>query len=464
MSVNSLEALDRRHWVHPVANWAGHEKRGVTVMKSAKGAFVTDADGHELIDGFAGLWCVNVGYGHDSIVEAAARQMRELPYATGYFSFGSEPTIRLAAKLAELTPGDLDHIYFSLGGSDAVDSALRLIQFYYNVTGRPTKKAILSLERGYHGSSSTGAGVTALPAFHANFDFPAHVHHYVVPPYAYRNPAGSGDAAVIAASVASLRAKVAELGAENVAAFFCEPVIGSGGVIVPPKGWLKAMRETAAELDILFVADEVITGFGRTGPMFACEAEGIVPDMMTMAKGLTSGYAPLGALAIGEKVYRAIADNAPAGGPVGHGYTYSGHPVSAAVALEVLRLYEEGGILANGQRVGAYFEERLATLADHPLVGEVRARGLLAGIELVADKATKQKLPREVKLPDHLFARGYANGVIFRAFADDIIGLAPPLCCSEAEIDLIVTRLRKTLDEVMALPEVAAALKTAKAA
>ncbi len=464
MSVNSLEALDRRHWVHPVANWAGHEKRGVTVMKSAKGAFVTDADGHELIDGFAGLWCVNVGYGHDSIVEAAAQQMRELPYATGYFSFGSEPAIRLAAKLAELTPGDLDHIYFSLGGSDAVDSALRLIQFYYNVTGRPTKKAILSLERGYHGSSSTGAGVTALPAFHANFDFPAQVHHYVAPPYAYRNPTGSGDTAVVAASVDSLRAKVAELGAENVAAFFCEPVIGSGGVIVPPKGWLRAMREAAAELDILFVADEVITGFGRTGPMFACEAEGVVPDMMTMAKGLTSGYAPLGALAIGEKVYRAIADNAPAGGPIGHGYTYSGHPVSAAVALEVLRLYEEGGILANGQRVGAYFEERLATLADHPLVGEVRARGLLAGVELVADKATKQKLPRETKLPDHLFARGYANGVIFRAFADDIIGLAPPLCCGEAEIDLIVTRLRKTLDDVLALPEIAAALKTAKAA
>ncbi|WP_439491851.1 aminotransferase class III-fold pyridoxal phosphate-dependent enzyme [Bosea sp. (in: a-proteobacteria)] len=464
MSVNSLEALDRLHWVHPVANWAGHEKRGVTIMKSAKGAFITDSEGHELIDGFAGLWCVNVGYGHESIVEAAAAQMRELPYATGYFSFGSEPAIRLAAKLAELLPGDLNHIYFSLGGSDAIDGALRLIQFYYNVTGRPTKKAILSLERGYHGSSSTGAGVTALPAFHANFDFPAHVRHYVAAPYAYRNPTGSDDASVIAASVASLRAKVAELGAENVAAFFCEPVVGSGGVIVPPKGWLKAMRDTATELDILFLADEVITGFGRTGPMFACEGEGVVPDLMTMAKGLTSGYAPLGALAIGEKIYRGIKDNAPEGGPIGHGQTYSGHPVSAAVALEVLRLYDEGGILANGQRVGAYFEKKLATLADHPLVGEVRARGLLAGIELVADKASKDKLPRSVKLADHLFARGYANGVIFRAFADDIIGLAPPLCCSESEIDLIVSRLRQTLDDMLDLPEVQAAMAPAKAA
>ncbi|MGO4738798.1 aminotransferase class III-fold pyridoxal phosphate-dependent enzyme [Bosea sp. 2KB_26] len=458
MTVNSLEALDRMHWVHPVANWAGHEKRGVTILKSARGAFITDADGHELIDGFAGLWCVNVGYGHDSIVEAAAAQMRELPYATGYFGFGSEPAIRLAAKLAEITPGDLNHIYFSLGGSDAVDSALRLIRYYYNVTGRPAKKQIISLERGYHGSSSTGAGVTALPAFHANFDLPAEGQHYIASPYPYRNPAGSDDAAVIAASVATLRAKVEELGADTVAAFFCEPVQGSGGVVVPPKGWLKAMRDAAAELDILFVADEVITGFGRTGPMFACEAEGVVPDMMSMAKGLTSGYATLGALAIGEKVYRAIADNAPAGGPIGHGYTYSGHPVSAAVALEVLRLYDEGGILANGQRVGAYFEERLATLADHPLVGEVRARGLLAGVEIVADKVTKEKFSRAAKLSDHLFARGYANGVIFRAFADDIIGLAPPLCCSESEIDLIIARLRQTLDDMLALPEVKAEL------
>jgi adenosylmethionine-8-amino-7-oxononanoate aminotransferase len=459
MTVNSLEALDRLHWVHPVANWSGHEARGVTIMKSANGAFITDADGHELIDGFAGLWCVNVGYGHESIVEAAAAQMRELPYATGYFSFGSEPTIRLAAKLAEITPGDLNHIYFSLGGSDAIDSALRLIQFYYNATGRPTKKAIISLERGYHGSSSTGAGVTAIASFHGNFDFPAHVRHYVAAPYPYRNPTGSDDAAVIEASVASLRAKVEELGADNVAAFFCEPILGSGGVVVPPRGWLKAMRDTAAELDILFLADEVITGFGRTGPMFACEGEGVVPDMMTMAKGLTSGYAPMGALAIGEKIYRGIKDNAPTGGPVGHGYTYSGHPVSAAVALEVIRLYEEGGILANGQRAGAHFEERLAELADHPLVGEVRARGLLAGIEIVADKATKEKFSRAAKLPDHLFARGYANGVIFRAFADDIIGLAPPLCCSEAEIDLIVSRLRQTLDDVLALPEVQAELR-----
>ncbi len=455
---NSLEAIDRRHWVHPVASWAGHEERGVTILKSAKGATIIDENGHKLIDGFAGLWCVNVGYGHDSIVEAAAAQMRELPYATGYFSFGSEPAIRLAGKVAELTPGDLDHIYFTLGGSDAVDSALRLIRYYYNVTGRPTKKKIISLERGYHGSSSTGAGVTALPAFHLNFDLPNADQHYIPSSYPYRNPAGQDADAIIAASVAALRAKVEELGPENVAAFFCEPVQGSGGVIVPPKGWLHAMREAARELDILFVADEVITGFGRTGAAFACTAENVVPDMMTMAKGLTSGYAPMGALALSDRLYRAIADNAPAGSPIGHGYTYSGHPVSAAVGLEVLRLYTEGGIFANGKRAGDHFEDHLETFRNHPLVGDVRARGLLAGIELVASKKTKERLPREVKLSEHLFSTGYRNGVIFRAFADDIIGLAPPLCCSTDEIDLILARLRKTLDDMLEKPEIRAAL------
>ena len=458
MIANSLEAMDRSHWIHPVSSWRGHEQSGPVILQSAKGAFVTDSNGHELVDGFAGLWCVNVGYGHESIVEAAAAQMRRLPYATGYFGFASEPAIRLAARLAELTPGDLNHIYFTLGGSDAVDSALRLISYYFNATGRPEKKAIISLERGYHGSSSTGAGVTALPAFHLNFDLPHAGQHKIASPYPYRNPAGDDPAAVIAASVAALHAKAAELGPENVAAFFCEPVQGSGGVIVPPKGWLRAMREAARELDILFVADEVITGFGRTGGMFACEAEDVVPDIMTMAKGLTSGYAPLGALALGEKVYRGIADNAPAGAAIGHGYTYSGHPVSAAVGLEVLRLYTEGGILANGQRSGERLSACLAELASHPLVGEVRARGLLAGIEIVADKATRAKLPPELKVSEFLFRQGYRNGVIFRAFADDIIGLAPALSCTAGEIDLIAARVRKTLDDALAVPEIRAAL------
>ena len=458
MLANSLVTLDREHLVHPVTAYRAHEAKGVTVLTSAKGMFIKDAQGKDLLDAFAGLWCVNIGYGHESVVEAAAAQMRELPYATGYFGFGSEPAIRLAARLAELAPKGLTRVYFSQGGSDAVDSAIRLITYYYNATGRPSKKQFIALQKGYHGSSSLGAGLTALPVFHANFDLPNANQHHIVSPYPYRNPASGDDAAVIASSVATLRAKVAELGADNVAAFFCEPIQGSGGVIVPPIGWLKAMREAARELDILFVADEVITGFGRTGPMFACEAEGVSPDLMTVAKGLTAGYVPMGAVLLSEKVYAGIADAAP-DAVVGHGYTYSGHPVSAAVGLEVIRLYTEGGILANGQKVGRLFEAGLADLANHPLVGEARSRGMLGALELVSDKAAKTPFDPALAMSDRLFRAGYDNGIIFRAFADGTIGLAPALSCTEAEMETLLARLRRTLDNVLDAKDIRAAIR-----
>ena len=455
MLANSLVELDRQHLIHPVTSWTGHEQRGVTVLKSGRGAYLTDASGKTLLDGFAGLWCVNVGYGQQSIVDAAAEQMARLPYATGYFSFGSEPAIRLASRLAELAPGDLNHVYFTLGGSDAIDSAVRFIRYHSNVTGRPDKKHMIALDKGYHGSTSTGSGLTGLAAFHNNFDSPAPIQHHIPTPYPYRAPEGFTDAQIIEASVESLRRKVEELGGpEKVAAFFCEAVQGSGGVIVPPKGWLTAMRAACTELDILLVLDEVITGFGRTGPLFGCEHEGVEPDLMTLAKGLTSGYSPMGAVLLSDRVYRAIADNTSPGDVIGHGFTYSGHPVSAAVGLEVLRLYYEGGILENGQRVGAYFERRLSSLADHPLVGDIRSAGLLAGVELVVDKAAKTKPPAALKVHEHLARIGYDNGLIFRAFGDGIVGFAPPLCLSEADVDLLVDRFGKTLDDVLAIKEI----------
>ncbi|AVS85475.1 aspartate aminotransferase family protein [Paracidovorax avenae] len=457
-SLASLDAIDRAHLIHPVSPWRTHEERGPTVLSSGRGAWLTDARGHELLDAFAGLWCVNVGYGQESVVQAAAEQMRRLPYATGYFHFSSEPAIRLAEKLVQITPRSLNHVYLTLGGSDSVDAAVRFIVQYYNNTGRPSKKHFIALERGYHGSSSTGAGLTALPAFHRGFDLPLATQHYIPSPNPYRHPAGSDAQALIAASVADLRAKVAELGADNVAAFFCEPIQGSGGVIVPPAGWLKAMREAARELDILFVVDEVITGFGRTGPMFACDAEGVEPDIMTMAKGLTAGYAPMGATLLSDTVYAGIADGAPRGAPIGHGATYSAHPVSAAVALEVLRLYEEGGILANGQRGAAHFAAGLDMLRGHPLVGDARHRGLLGALELVGDKATKRGFDPALGLADRIFAAGYRNGLVFRSFGDHILGFAPALVFSEAEFTLLFERLRKTLDEVLEWPDVRKAL------
>jgi 4-aminobutyrate--pyruvate transaminase len=455
---SSLVALDRAHLVHPVANWRGHEQRGATVLRSGQGAWLLDDQGRELLDAFAGLWCVNIGYGHESVVEAAARQMRELPYATGYFSYASEPAIRLAAKLVEIAPKGLQHVYLTLGGSEAVDAAIRLIVQYYNSTNQPRKKHFITLQRGYHGSSSTGAGLTALPAFHRGFDLPRPEQHYIPSPYPYRNPLGDDPQAVIAASVAALREKVHALGAENVAAFFCEPIQGSGGVIVPPAGWLKAMAEACRALDILFVVDEVITGFGRTGPMFACQAEGVSPDLMTVAKGLTSGYAPMGALLISERVYAGIADGTPTGAVVGHGATYSAHPVSAAVALEVIRLYEEGGILANGQRVARHFEAGLQAMLRHPLVGDARSRGLLGALELVSDKYTKATFDPALQLPDRIAKAGYENGLIFRAFADNILGFAPALCFTPSEFEQMFERLNRTLDAVLEQPEVRRAL------
>ncbi|WP_064709677.1 aspartate aminotransferase family protein [Rhizobium bangladeshense] len=457
MYSNSLIELDRAHLIHPVASYRSHEKHGVRVLASAKGATVTDASGKQLIDGFAGLWCVNAGYGHESIVEAAARQMRELPYATAYFGLGSEPAIRLAGELADRAPGDLNHVYFTLGGSDAIDSTIRFIRYYWNARGRPERDQFISVEQGYHGSSTVGAGLTALPAFHAGFGLPFDWQHKIPSHYAYRNPVGDDPQAIIEASLAALKSKVETIGPERVAAFYAEPIQGSGGVLVPPKGWVKAMREFCREHDILFVADEVITGFGRTGPLFACSEEGIVPDLITTAKGLTSGYVPMGAVLMSDHVYETIAEGAGAAA-VGHGFTYSAHPVSAAVGLEVLKLYENG-LLDNGVKAGKRLMQGLEGLRDHPLVGDVRGRGMLAAIELVADKVNKTPLPSSAEPARRIFDRAWANGLVIRAFGNGVLGYAPPLCCTETEIDAIVERTRMTLDETLEDPDVRRALR-----
>ncbi len=446
MPSSSLIEKDRAHYFHPVIPIRAHEKRGVTVLQSGKGVFLTDAEGNKLLDGFAGLWCVNAGYGHENVVNAAAQQMRRLPYTSGYFHFGNEPAIELAAKLAELSPGDLDHIFFTVGGSDAVDTVIRMVRYYFNACGKASKKNFIALEKGYHGSSSNAAGLTALPLFHDGFDLPMKWQHHIASPYPYRNEAIS-DEEIIARGVINLKTRVAELGAENVAAFIMELVQGSGGVIVPPEGYARAMQDTCRDIGILFIVDEVITAFGRTGPMFGCEHEGLTPDFLTVAKGLTSGYAPMGAALVSDRIYQAIADAVPAGVAFGHGFTYSGHPVSAAVALEVIKLYE-GGMIENSKKVGIYFEQQLRTLLDHPVVGDVRSKGLLAGIEIVANKEARTKPAREKNIALRLAKAAYENGLIFRAFADDVIGLAPPICITEAEVDLLLARLRTSLDSI----------------
>lgn len=454
MQTSSLLELDRKHLIHPVVNYRDHEKKGANLLASAKGAYLTDVKGHELLDAFSGLWCVNVGYGQQSVVDAATAQMTKLPYATSYFGFGSEPSVELAAKLVDYAPASLQHVYFTLGGSDAIDSAIRFITYYYNAIGKPERTQYIALARGYHGTSTMGSGLTALPVFHKNFNMPAAHQHHIPSPYAYRSEVGHDPAALIQQSVQALKDKVAQLGADNVAAFFCEPIQGSGGVVVPPVGWLKAMQLACRELGILFVADEVITGFGRTGPLFACNAEDVQPDLMTVAKGLTAGYVPMGAVFLSDAIYSAIADGAPSGTPVGHGHTYSAHPVSAAVGLEVLRLYHEGGILANGVAMEPTFSAGLKDLVSHPLVGEARSRGLLGALELVADKTTKRQFDPALRLHERISTAAYAEGLIFRAFGDSILGFAPALNYTNDNFAEMFSRLRKILDTVLAQPEV----------
>ncbi|WP_443115377.1 aspartate aminotransferase family protein [Herbaspirillum seropedicae] len=458
MQTSALAALDRRHLIHPVTSLREHEELGPLILKSGQGAYLTDHQDKQLLDAFSGLWCVNTGYGQESVIRAATEQMQRLPYATGYFHFASEPAILLAKKLVDISPASLQHVYFTLGGSDAVDAAIRYITHYHHSIGKPGKQHFISLQRGYHGSSSVGAGLTALPNFHYHFNLPLPTQHYLPSPYPYRSEL-QGDEAIIAASVQSLRDKVAELGADQVAAFFCEPIQGSGGVVVPPKGWLKAMQLACNELDILFVVDEVITGFGRTGPMFACLDEDVQPDLMTMAKGLTAGYAPMGAVMMSDRVYNGIADGAPMSTVVGHGQTYSAHPVSAAVALEVLRLYEDGGLLDNGRRLEPVFAGGLRALLAHPLVGDARSRGLLGALELVADKQTKARFAPELKLHDRIFQAAYRHGLVFRAFGDNILGFAPALCYTQEDFALMFARLKAILDEVLAQPEVRQAVR-----
>lgn len=452
MQMSDLVALDSQYLVHPVSNFREHQQKGVKVLHGGEGPWLITADGERYLDAFAGLWCVNVGYGQQRVINAATQQLQQLPYATSYFGFGNEPAIKLAQKLVQISPASLQHVYFSLGGSDAIDSALRYITHYFNAIGKPDKKQIISLQRGYHGSSAVGSGVTGIASFHANFDVPLPHQHHISCPYLYRSQYATADE-LIAASVAELEQKVAQIGVEKVAAFFCEPVIGSGGVIVPPKGWLTAMAATCKRLGILLLVDEVITAFGRTGTMFACEHEGIQPDLMTIAKGLTSGYAPMGAVLMSEQIFSGIADGEHRAAVVGHGQTYSAHPVSAAIALEVIALYEES-LLANAQQLAPYFASKLQEFSAHPLVGDVRCQGFLGAIELVADKHSKRQFPAALKLHEQIADIAWRNKLIFRAFGDNILGFAPALCFTKDDFDTLFSRLQQTLDSVYALDAV----------
>lgn len=428
--------------VHPMSVLRTAEEEGGPVYRSGEGAFLTDTRGHTVIDGFAGLWCVSLGYGRQSIVDAVTEQLSRLPYATCFFNEATECMLALSARLGEILPGDLRHSMFTLGGSDADDTAMKIALYYHALRGEGSRVNVISLERGYHGSSWAGAGLCGLPAMHEHFGLPFPNQHHIPSHYLNRMIDDIDPADQIAAARDALEAKILELGPETVAAFICELIQGAGGVIVPPDGLVPALREVCRKYGVLFVADEVITGFCRTGPMFASERENLQPDIMTLAKGLTSGYVPLGATVVTDRIYQTMAEKAPASSVFSHGYTYSGHPVGAAAANECIRIYETE-ILPRAGAVGDYFQATMRErFSDHPWITDVRGRGMLLAVEFSKCKSVYEPFP---EIADILRSRAYENGLRVRVFGNGTVGFAPPLICSTGEIDLIADRFDHTL-------------------
>lgn len=433
-----------KSFLHPFSVLAEYEHKGGHIYKSGNGVYLTDTKGHEVLDGFSGLWCVNLGYSRADIVKAASRQMEALPYACSFFNESSDAVIELSDKLADKLPGNLNHSFFTLGGSDADDSAIKIALYYHAVNGQTERRHIISLQGSYHGSSWAGAGMSGIPGIHDHFAVPLATQHHIPSHYHCRENKGDDPQTHINAAVADLETKIDELGADKVAAFICELIQGAGGIIVPPDGLIPALREVCRKYGILFVVDEVITGFCRTGTYFGCEYEGIEPDIITLAKGLTSGYAPMGAAVISEEIYQTIVNEVPEGKTFNHGFTYSGHPVSAAIALQCMHIYETEVLLRVAQ-TGNYFQQCMREFADHPWVGDIRGRGMVLALELVKDKTSNEPF---VEIGDAIRNKAYENGLRPRVFANGSVGFAPALIYTEAEIDLLVERFTKTLNDL----------------
>ena len=446
LPTSELQKLDAAHHMHPFT--AGDElaQKGARVITRAKGVFLTDSEGVEVLDAMAGLWCVNIGYGRDELAEVAARQMRELPYYNTFFQTTHVPAIALAAKLAELAPGDLNHVFFAGSGSEANDTNIRLVRTYWAMKGKPEKTIIISRTNGYHGSAMGSASLGGMAAMHAQGGLPIPDIHHIGQPHWYAEGGDHSPEEFGVARAKELEQAIAMLGADRVAAFIAEPVQGAGGVIVPPDSYWPEIQRICDAHDILLIADEVITGFGRTGNWFATQTYDIRPDIMTIAKGLSSGYQPIGASIVSDEVASVIA-----GGEFNHGYTYSGHPVAAAVALENLRIMEEENIVGHVRDVAApYLKQKWEALADHPLVGEARICGLMGSIALTPDKAARAKFASEPGTVGLICReRCFANGLIMRHVGDRMI-IAPPLVIQPREIDLLIERIRTSLDECLA--------------
>jgi len=450
-SSEALREHDISSVLHPFTNAVAHAQTGPDVIVRGEGIRVFDQSGQAYLDGMAGLWGVSLGYSESRLIEAAERQLKQLPYFHS-FSHKSHPSaILLARKLLSMLPVPMSKVFFTNSGSESVETAIKLAWYYWNGLNRPTKKKIIARERAYHGVNVVSGSATGLPVVHNGFDMPLDVISRVPCPHYWRHgKSGESEQEFSKRMAAEIEAVILNVGPENVAAFIAEPVMGAGGVIVPPEGYFPAVQKILDQYEILMIADEVICGFGRTGRMFGTETFNIRPDIMTFAKQLSSSYLPIGAVAISQTVFEAVAAASNVHGVFGHGYTYSGHPVSAAVALEALNIYEERDVVGRVQRIGPYFQSRLRELEKHPLVGEVRGVGLIAAVELVADKASKKVFQPLGKVGAFVERRAYEKGLITRALpASDSLALCPPMICTEAELDEIIDKLKMAVDEAL---------------
>ena len=451
---DQIDQWDREYFFHPSTHLAQHA-RGESpnrIVTGGRGAYIEDRDGRRLLDGFAGLYCVNVGYGRAEIAEAIAAQARELAYYHSYVGHGTEASVTLAKMVLERAPKNMSKVYFGLGGSDANETNIKLVWYYNNILGRPEKKKIISRWRGYHGSGLMTGSLTGLAGFHNKFDLPLAPILHTEAPYYYRRPDASMSEEAFTAYLANeLEALIEREGPDTIAAFIGEPVLGTGGIVPPSAGYWKEIQKVLKKHDILLIADEVVTGFGRLGSMFGSHHYDIEPDIITIAKGLTSAYAPLSGSIVSKKVWAVLERGTDENGPIGHGWTYSAHPIGAAAGVANLKLVDSLGLVKNAGEVGSHLVSSMKeAVGNHPKVGEVRGEGMLCAVEFVEDRETRRPFDPAMKIGPQVTAALLEEGVIGRAMPQgDILGFAPPLCLTREEADKVVDATAKAVKKVL---------------
>jgi L-2,4-diaminobutyrate transaminase len=455
LSIDELLTLDRQHFMHPSTHAYDHSSGALParIVTGASGIRIQDHGGRSFIDAFAGLYCVNIGYGRGEVAQAMYEQAKRLAYYHTYVGHSTDTIIELSHRVMQWAPAGMKKVYFGMSGSDANETQVKLVWYFNNVQGRPRKKKIISRQRGYHGSGIVTGSLTGLPSFHDQFDLPIdRVKHTTCPHWYRQAPAGMDEAAFSRHCADELEKMILAEGPDTVAAFIAEPVMGTGGILPPPQGYWPAIQAVLRKYDILLIADEVVCAFGRLGEKMGCQLYGIEPDLVTVAKGLTSAYAPLSGVIVGEKVWDVIARGSRELGPMGHGWTYSGHPVCAAAALANLDILERENITTNAAQVGAYLQKALRrTFDQHPLVGEVRGVGMLAALEFMKDGASRTPFDPALKVGAQVSAACLERGLIARAMPHgDILGFAPPLVTTRNEVDEIVAIAKDAVDAVAA--------------